>query len=103
VITIKTMDEHIRAAHRGSGMKVVEGRNYAQPEAAARKLAEIASAIKPAQEGRIFIKLVNWPFLTESRAAHRSCGWPVLRPRAGLVLDARVPNLSAAAQAGGLT
>jgi hypothetical protein len=46
-------------------MKFANDRPYAQPEAAARKLMEIAAGIKPIQEDRIFIELVNWPFLTE--------------------------------------
>jgi hypothetical protein len=33
------------------------------PEAAARKLVEIANAIKPAQDGRIYTELVNGAFL----------------------------------------
>ncbi len=36
---------------------------FADPEAAARKLVEIASGIEPVQEGRIYIELVNAPFL----------------------------------------
>jgi len=41
-------------------MKFVNARPYAQPEAAARKLVEIAAGIKPVQEDRIYIELVNW-------------------------------------------
>jgi hypothetical protein len=50
-------------------MKFVNARPYAQPEAAARKLVEIAAGIKPMQEDRIFIELVNWPFLTEFKGS----------------------------------
>ena len=50
-------------------MKFVQGRPYAQPEAAARKLVEIAAGIKPVQEDRIYIELVNWPFLTEFKGS----------------------------------
>jgi hypothetical protein len=42
------------------------------PEKAARKLVEIANSIEPAQEGRIFIELVNAPFLYEARNRDRS-------------------------------
>ena len=44
-------------------MKFAEPRPYADPNAAARKLVEIASTIEPVQDGRIFVELVNAPFL----------------------------------------
>jgi hypothetical protein len=44
-------------------MKFVELRPYADPDAAARRLVEIASTIEPIQDGRIYIELVNAPFL----------------------------------------
>ena len=44
-------------------MKFVESRPYADPETAARKLVEIASTIEPVQNGRIYVELVNAPFL----------------------------------------
>ncbi|WP_333931919.1 hypothetical protein [Bradyrhizobium sp. CCBAU 51745] len=44
-------------------MKYAVDRPFADPEAAARKLVEIASGIEPVQDGRIFIELVNKPFL----------------------------------------
>ena len=43
--------------------KYVEPRPFAEPEAAARKLMEIANSIEPVQDGRIHIELINWPFL----------------------------------------
>jgi hypothetical protein len=46
-------------------MKFATDRPYADPEKAARKLVEIANSIEPAQDGRIFIELINWPFLSE--------------------------------------
>jgi hypothetical protein len=39
------------------------------PEKAARKLIEIANSIEPAQDGRIFIELINWPFLSEHKGS----------------------------------
>jgi hypothetical protein len=36
-------------------MKFAEPRPYADPNAAARKLVEIASTIEPVQDGRIFV------------------------------------------------
>ena len=44
-------------------MKFVAERPYADPEAAARKLVEIANSVEAVQDGRIFIELINWPFL----------------------------------------
>jgi hypothetical protein len=48
-------------------MKFAAERLYADPEKAARKLIEIANSIEPAQEGRIFIEQINWPFLYEHK------------------------------------
>jgi hypothetical protein len=39
------------------------------PEAAARKLMEIANSVEPVQDGRIHIELINWPFLQEHRGS----------------------------------
>ena len=44
-------------------MKFVEPRPFADLDLAARKLIEIASTIEPVQNGRIFVELVNAPFL----------------------------------------
>jgi hypothetical protein len=46
-------------------MKYTDTRPYADPEKAARKLLEIASTIEPVQDGRIYIELLNAPFLFE--------------------------------------
>jgi hypothetical protein len=40
-------------------MKFIEPRPYTHPEAAARKLMEIANSIEPVQDGRIHIELIN--------------------------------------------
>jgi hypothetical protein len=50
-------------------MKFAEPRPYADPDAAARKLVEIASTIEPVQDGRIFVELVNAPFLKAGGSA----------------------------------
>src|SRR5262249_10540551 len=47
----------------GRAMKYAANRPYADPEAAARKLIEIAAGIEPVQEGRIYIELINYPML----------------------------------------
>ena len=44
-------------------MKFIEPRPLADPDAAARKLVEIANGVEAAQDGRIFIERVNEPFL----------------------------------------
>ena len=48
-------------------MKFVDSRPFADPEAAARKLMEIANAVEPVQDGRIFIELISGPFLFEHK------------------------------------
>ncbi|MET4199081.1 hypothetical protein ABIA95_003081 [Bradyrhizobium sp. LA8.1] len=42
--------------------------DYANPEAAARKLVEIAASVGAAQDGRIFIEKINAPFLFTLKA-----------------------------------
>jgi hypothetical protein len=37
--------------------------DYANPEAAARKLVELAASVEPVQDGRIHIEKLNAPFL----------------------------------------
>ncbi|WP_315768425.1 MULTISPECIES: hypothetical protein [unclassified Bradyrhizobium] len=44
-------------------MKLTEDRPYAKPEAAARRLMEIARTVVPVQDGRIHIEKINGPFL----------------------------------------
>jgi hypothetical protein len=44
-------------------MKFTTDRPYADPEAAARRIIEIASTIEAGQEGRIFIEKINYPML----------------------------------------
>jgi hypothetical protein len=44
-------------------MKFATDRPYADPEAAARKLIEIANSAEAVQDGRIHIELINLPFL----------------------------------------
>ena len=44
-------------------MKFTEPRPYADPDAAARKLMEIANTTEAVQDGRIHIEKINGPFL----------------------------------------
>ena len=46
-------------------MKFAETKPYADPEAAMKKLLEIASTVEPVQDGRIHIEKINGPFLFE--------------------------------------
>jgi hypothetical protein len=50
-------------------MKFVEPRPFADPEAAARKLLEIANATEAVQGGRIHIERINGPFLYEHKGS----------------------------------
>jgi hypothetical protein len=66
--------------------KFVAARPFADPDAAARKLVEIANATEAVQDGRIFIELVNAAFLAaggspaeyraglEARSQRAGCG-----------------------------
>jgi len=44
-------------------MKFVEPSHFADPDTAARKLVEIANAVETVQDGRVYIELINGPFL----------------------------------------
>jgi hypothetical protein len=44
-------------------MKFADDRPYSDPEKAARKLLEIANHVEVVQDGRIYIELINGPFL----------------------------------------
>jgi hypothetical protein len=44
-------------------MKFTSDRTYSDPEKAARKIVEIANSVETGQEGRIYIELINGPFL----------------------------------------
>jgi len=44
-------------------MKHVTERRFANPEAAARQLVQLASVIEAVQDGRIHIEKINYPFL----------------------------------------
>jgi hypothetical protein len=50
-------------------MKFATERPYADPEAAARKLIEIANTVGAIQDGRIHVEKINWPFLQAGGSA----------------------------------
>ena len=49
-------------------MKFVSDRPYSDPEKAARKIVEIANGVEAVQDGRIYIELINGPFLFREKA-----------------------------------
>jgi hypothetical protein len=72
-------------------MKFATERPFSDPEKAARKLVEIANSIEAAQDSRIFIELINWPFLSEHKDSpveykadldlpSRAAGWCCMNP-----------------------
>jgi hypothetical protein len=50
-------------------MKFAPDRPYSDPEKAARKLVEIANSVEAVQDGRIYIELINAPFLYEHKGS----------------------------------
>ncbi|RXH39529.1 hypothetical protein [Bradyrhizobium zhanjiangense] len=55
-------------------MKLTAERPFTYPEAAARKLVELAATIEPVQDGRIHIEKINAPFLYTLKASGRAFG-----------------------------
>ena len=49
-------------------MRFTADRPFADPEKAARKLLEIANNVEVVQDGRIYIELINRPFLFREKA-----------------------------------
>jgi hypothetical protein len=49
-------------------MKSLSDRQLANPDAAARKLVELATTAEPVQDGRIYIELINASFLCKLKA-----------------------------------
>ena len=70
-------------------MKFATEPNFADPEKAARKLIEIANSAEAVQDGRIFIELINWLFLSELKGtpAEYKAGLDLAIARGWLVLD----------------
>ena len=55
-------------------MKFAEPRPYADPDKAARRIVEIASTVESVQDGRIYIELINGPFLSKDRGSPAEYG-----------------------------
>ena len=58
-------------------MKFAPARPYADLEAAARKLIEIANSVEAVQEGRIYIELINGPICCSISRLRRPSTPPV--------------------------
>jgi hypothetical protein len=73
----------------GSCIKFATARPYANPEAAARNLIEIANSVEAVQDGRIFMELINGPFLFERKVtpAEYSVGLKLAIERGWLEID----------------
>jgi hypothetical protein len=70
-------------------MKFATTRPFADPEAAARKLVEIANSVETVQDGRIYIELINGPMLFEHKAtpAEYTAGLDLAITRGWLTID----------------
>ena len=55
-------------------MRYADPRPYADPEKAARRIIEIASTVEPAQDGRIYIELINGPFIFKDKGSPSEYG-----------------------------
>jgi hypothetical protein len=55
-------------------MKFTADHPYADPEAAAHKLIEIANSVEAVQDGRIFIEKINGPFLLDLKGTPAEYG-----------------------------
>ncbi len=56
-------------------MKFIDPRPFADPDAAARKIIELADAFEPVQDGRIYIEKIKGPFLTAEGHPSRIRCW----------------------------
>jgi hypothetical protein len=54
--------------------RYVQPRPYADPDAAARKLVEIANSIEAVQDGRIHVEKINAPFLYQLKSSPAEYG-----------------------------
>jgi hypothetical protein len=55
-------------------MKFVPNRPYSDPDKAARKLVEIANSVEAVQDGRIYVELINGPFLFREKGTPDGSG-----------------------------
>ena len=55
-------------------MKFVNIRPFTDPEAAARKIVEIANGLEPYMDGRLVVERINGPFLYEHKGSPAEYG-----------------------------
>jgi hypothetical protein len=72
---------------------VADSRPFTDPDAAARKLLEIANSVEAVQDGRIHIEKINWPFLHDLRGSPAEYRARLFGGRARMALDARERDL----------
>jgi hypothetical protein len=74
-------------------MKFVSPSHFTDPDAAARRLVQIANASEVVQEGRVYIELVNNPFLNDGGTPDQCRAALARAVTVGLAVAARVRNL----------
>jgi hypothetical protein len=72
-----------------NSMKLTIDRPYGDPEKAARKLVEIANSVEVVQDDRIYIELINGPFLFREKGTPEEykAGFDLAIERGWLELD----------------
>ncbi|MFH0299678.1 hypothetical protein AAFX91_21085 [Bradyrhizobium sp. 31Argb] len=55
-------------------MKYAESRPYADTEKAARRIMELAHAVEPVQDGRIYVEKINYPFIFQDNGSPAEYG-----------------------------
>ncbi len=69
-----------RANGEGRGLvKFVDIRPFADSEAAARKIVEIANGLEPYMDGRLLVERINGPFLYEHKGSPAEYGAGIQR------------------------
>ena len=68
-------------------MRFIDSRPFANPEATAQELMEIANSVEPVQDGRIYIELINGHFYTITRQPGGIWRRPQGRDRSRLELE----------------
>ena len=70
-------------------MKFASDRPYSDPEKAARKIVEIANTVEAVQDGKIYIELINGPFLFREKGTpdEYKAGFDLAIERGWLELD----------------
>ena len=68
-----------------NAMKLTADRPFADPEKAARRLMQHAHAFEPLQAGRIYVEVLNGPFLFGDKGtpAEYTAGWTTGSAKAG--------------------